>query len=188
MGRYTRFSFTLVFAIFAVPGVLAAQQQPAASTDSDYMAKIMTAAPTAVVNGATIVQLQKDGTMRPIRPGTNGFTCMVVPGGEGTPMCADKNAMRWMGALMMHTAPPPDMGFVYMLAGDTGTSNSDPFATAATPTNHWVKTGPHVMIVGPAAKTMGYPMSLDADPTKPYVMWPDTPYAHLMIPVTNQPR
>jgi hypothetical protein len=33
-----------------------------------------------------------------------------------------------------------------------------------------MKTGPNVMIFGPAIKTMGYPMSPDADPSKPYVM------------------
>jgi len=32
-------------------------------------------------------------------------------------------------------------------------------------------------------KTMGYPMSANPDTTKPYVMWPDTPYAHLMLPI-----
>jgi hypothetical protein len=40
------------------------------------------------------------------------------------------------------------------------------------------------MIVGAAAKAMvGYPKAADADPTKPYVMWPGSPYEHLMIPV-----
>jgi hypothetical protein len=40
------------------------------------------------------------------------------------------------------------------------------------------------MVVGAAAKAMvGYPRTADPDPTKPYVMWPDTPYEHLMIPV-----
>jgi len=43
------------------------------------------------------------------------------------------------------------------------------------------------MIVGPSAKAMGYPMTADADPTKPYVMWAGTPYAHLMIPVGSSP-
>jgi hypothetical protein len=74
-----------------------------------------------------------------------------------------------------------------MLDGDRGDSNTDPYASGPTATNHWVKTGPHVMIFGPAVKTMGYPATADADPTKPYVMWPNTPYAHLMIPVTIQP-
>lgn len=52
-------------------------------------------------------------------------------------------------------------------------------------TDHWVKTGPHVIIVGPAAKSMGYPMTDQPDVSKPYVMWPQTPYAHLMIPVSG---
>lgn len=76
---------------------------------------------------------------------------------------------------------------MYMLGGDGGISNTDPYATAQTSTNHWVKTGPHVMIVGPAVKTIGYPMTADPDPSRPYVMWPDTPYAHLMVPVSTQP-
>jgi hypothetical protein len=101
-----------------------------------------------------------------------------------TPMCADHNAMLWAQALMGHTAPPPNsVGFVYMLAGDDGASNTDPYARAQTSDNHWIKTGPHVMIVGPSVKTMGYPMTADADPSRPFVMWANTPYAHLMIPV-----
>lgn len=187
MRRYSLLVSAMVISLVAVPGTIWAQQQPAGSTDSDYIAKIMTAAPGSVVRGATILQMQKDGTMRAVQTGTNTFTCMVLPGGDGTPMCADKNAMQWMNALMKHAAPPEGVGFVYMLAGDAGASNTDPYATAPTATNHWVKTGPHVMIVGAAAKTMGYPASADADPTKPYVMWPDTPYAHLMIPVAGQP-
>ena len=41
-----------------------------------------------------------------------------------------------------------------MLAGDTGASNTDPWATEKTADNHWIETGSHVMIVGAAAKTM----------------------------------
>ena len=85
---------------------------------------------------------------------------------------------------MSKATPPDGVGFAYMLGGDNGASNTDPYATGKTSDNHWVVTGPHVMILGPAAKTMGYPMTANADPTKPYVMWPDTPYAHLMLPVS----
>ena len=47
---------------------------------------------------------------------------------------------------------------------------------------HWVQTGPHVMIVGPAVREMGgYPRSVDVpDPTQPYAMFPGTPYEHLV--------
>jgi len=187
MRRYNLMACALVITFVATQQSVCAQQTGATGDDA-YMARIMTAAPPGVVKDATIAQLQKDGTMRTVRQGTNQFTCMVLPGGpNGTPMCADKGAMRWMGAYMMHTAPPDVTGFMYMLAGDEGTSNTDPYATAPTPTNHWVKTGPHVMILGPTAKTMGYPATADPDVSKPYVMWPGTPYAHLMIPVSTNP-
>lgn len=156
-------------------------QQSGASTDADYMAKVMTAAPEAIVKGATVVSMDKSGSMRTVQKGTNDFTCMLM--GDGTPMCTDKNGMEWVHAFSTHAAPPNKIGFMYMLAGDVGASNTDPYATAATSGNHWIKTGPHVMILGPAAKTLGYPRTPDADPTKPYVMWAGTPYEHVMIPV-----
>ena len=156
-------------------------EQPKMS-DQEYVTKAMMAAPEAIAKEAAIVAMEKDGTMRSLQKGTNGFTCMVLP--DGTPMCTDAGGMEWMHALMSHAAAPNKIGFMYMLNGDSGASNTDPYATGPKPDNHWVKTGPHVMILGPEAKTMaGYPRSADADPTKPYVMWPDTPYEHLMIPV-----
>jgi hypothetical protein len=164
---------------------LACSAASAQTSDSDYIAKVAKGAPTAVVSGATIVQLQPGGMMRTVQQGSNGFTCMLMP--DGTPMCADKNAMAWLDAVMTHGTPPNATGFMYMLAGDAGASNTDPYATGPTPADHWVRTGPHVMIVGPAAATMGYPSAADPDVTKPYVMWPGTPYAHLMLPVTAQP-
>ena len=80
---------------------------------------------------------------------------------------------------------PQQLGFIYMLKGDGGASNTDPYASGETPDNNWVVTGPHVMVVGAAAKDMlkGYPREAKADPKKPYVMWPGTPYEHLMLPV-----
>jgi hypothetical protein len=182
MFRYTPSGWLVVVALMASPGSALAQQ----TSDSDYIASVMPAAPAAVVKSATIVQVQKDGSIRTIQSGTNGFTCML-PGHPASPMCADKNAMAWAEALANHVAPPNSLGFVYMLAGDNGASNTNPFDTAETATNHWVKTGPHVMIVGPSVQAMGYTMTADADPTKPYVMWANTPYAHLMIPVATEP-
>ena len=68
--------------------------------------------------------------------------------------------------------------------GDGGASNTDPYARKEEPGNNWIKTGAHVMIVGSGAKLLdGYPRDAKADPTQPYVMWPDTPYEHLMLPV-----
>ncbi|HEY1411415.1 MAG TPA: hypothetical protein VGF36_04700, partial [Rhodopila sp.] len=93
-------------------------------------------------------------------------------------------AMEWAHAWQTHGPATDKTGFIYMLAGDTGASNTDPWAKEKSTDNHWVTTGPHVMIVGAAAKSMpGYAKTPDADPTKPYVMWAGSPYEHLMIPV-----
>ena len=48
----------------------------------------------------------------------------------------------------------------------------------------WVETGPHVMVVGAPSLNSLYPSGPEPDTTKPYVMFPDTPYAHVMIPVS----
>lgn len=182
MLRYTVLGLVMALATTTAS---AYAQQMGTPSDADYIAKVRTGAPAAVVTGATIVQMQPGGALRTIQTGTNGFTCMMLD--PGTPMCADENAMAWAHAYMMHAAPPNGVGFVYMLAGDQGASDTDPYAKGPASGNHWVKTGPHVMIVGPAASSMGYPATTDPDPTKPYVMWPGTPYAHLMIPVSTQP-
>jgi len=108
----------------------------------------------------------------------------VATGVAGTPLCADENAMEWRKAVAAKAPPPNNVGFIYMLAGDNGTSNHDTYARASH--QHWVQTGPHVMIVGPLVKEMpGYSRTADvADASQPYAMFPGTPYEHLMLPVT----
>jgi hypothetical protein len=151
----------------------------AAPTDAELVRLAMTGAPQAIGKNATIVTMTADMKMRTLRKGTNGFTCAPEP----DPMCADQNAMEWFDAYLGKKDPPKGkVGFVYMLMGDQGVSNTDPYAESATATNNWVKTGPHVMIVGAIGMTAGYPHDAKADPAKPYVMWPGTPYEHLMLP------
>ena len=90
-------------------------------------------------------------------------------------------AARWIKELDAN-----NVGLMYMLAGGTDASNTDPFATKPSAENHWVETGPHIMIVGAASLTAegaGYSRVADPDTSKPYVMWAGTPYEHLMVPV-----
>jgi hypothetical protein len=70
-----------------------------------------------------------------------------------------------------------------MLEGGTDASNTDPYATAPSETNNWIKTGPHVMVMNATEMMSGYPTDPNPDTSKPYVMWAGTPYAHLMVPV-----
>jgi hypothetical protein len=173
-------SFLLV--LLSVGFTAQAMAQHAAMSDEELLTKLKGAAPAEVLDRATILNMAPDGTTKVVREGNNGWTCMD-PG--GAPMCGDKGAMEWAKAWQTKAAAPQKLGFIYMLSGDNGTSNTDPFAHTETPDNNWVKTGPHVMIVGGEAKSMmqGYPRDPKANPDRPYVMWPGTPYEHLMLPV-----
>ena len=72
----------------------------------------------------------------------------------------------------------------YMLAGEgtaLGVSNSDPYATEPDKSDDWVKEGPHLMIAVPDSAMLE---GLSTDPSDPvYVMWKDTPYAHIMVKI-----
>jgi len=157
----------------------------AGKTDQSLIASAMSAAPAAIARHATVIDVGANGAMRVLRKGSNGFTCMAdnptTPGPD--PMCMDPNAMEWAKALMSKSAPPRNVGFMYMLAGGSDASNTDPYAKAPTAGNHWISTGPHVMVVGDAEILKHYPAKPDPDTKQPYVMWAATPYAHLMLPV-----
>lgn len=159
---------------------LAAIAQDAQVSDAKYMAGALSAAPAAIAKNAAVVRIGSDGAMRTLRKGTNGFTCLIM----GTDkMCNDTNSMAFVHALMNHEPPPDRVGISYMLSGDEGASNTDPYATGKTADNHWIVTGPHIMVFGPPSKALGYTEAKDPDPNKPYMMWAGTPYEHAMIPV-----
>jgi hypothetical protein len=160
------------------------EHKKAAISDAQYTAMALSAAPTSIAKDAGVVRLDKDGKPRTLRESKNGFTCMIWGSNK---MCNDANSMEFFGAMMNHQAPTDKLGISYMLQGDDGASNTDPMAMKKTADNHWVVTGPHIMVTGAAAKTLGYPESPDPDPTKPYMMWTGTPYEHAMVPVGNKP-
>ena len=176
----------IAVAMLAIGSSVPAAEHPAPS-DAQMIASAMHAAPARVAKDATIVAMGADGKMRTLRKGTNGFTCMpdnpATPGPD--PMCMDQNAMEWVNAYMAHQPPPAGkLGMMYMLAGGTDASNTDPYAKKPDSGNHWIKTGPHFMIVGAdPAFYANYPKNADPDTTAPYIMWAGTPYEHLMAPV-----
>jgi hypothetical protein len=186
-------AITLALALSGQAAVAADMAMPAGKTntpsagDKKLIQSAMQAAPAKVSAAATIVAMGADGKMRTLREGTNGFICMpdnpATPGPD--PMCMDKAAMAWAVAWVEHKTPPSGkIGFMYMLAGGTDASNTDPYAAKPDAGNHWIKTGPHVMIVGAEAGFYDmYPKSADPDTSVPYVMWAGTPYQHLMIPI-----
>jgi hypothetical protein len=172
---------TLVLAasgIFITAATRAPQKE---LSDAEYTKQALSAAPEAVAKDAGVMRTDANGKMRMLRDSKNEFTCMIA----GTDkMCNDRNSMEFINALLSHTAPPDKVGISYMLAGDNGASNTDPYATAKTADNHWLVTGPHIMLFGPPSKSLGYTEAKDPDPNRPYMMWAGTPYEHAMIPIS----
>jgi len=74
-------------------------------------------------------------------------------------------------------------GIAYMLRGDNGASNVDPYATKPTADNQWVFSPAHLMVLFQDQKMLD---SYPTDPMTggPWVMWKGTPYAHIMVPVS----
>lgn len=169
------------FAVAILSGTAAFTQ-----SNEDLIKSGESAAPTAVASGATIYGFDDKGGMITLREGTNGWWCMPdtpsTPGPD--PMCGDANAMEWAMAWIGKTDPPKGkVGFMYMLAGGTDASNTDPYATGPAADNNWISTGPHVMVMNATDMMAGYPTDAVPDTSKPFVMWSGTPYAHLMVPV-----
>ncbi len=157
---------------------------PAWSQDAGPDPKIdeaLSAAVPTIAANATVVDW--DGTV--LREGSNGWTCMPTPpqlDGDA-PMCLDGPWMSWADAWMNKTTPELDrVGFAYMLRGDGGVSNSDPYASDPEAVDDWVQAGPHLMVLAPDPTVFdGTPT--DPDSGGPWVMWKGTPYAHVMVPV-----
>jgi hypothetical protein len=175
-----KFALTLL-AVCCVLGVAAS----AAADDRQTMINdAMSAAPDAIARKATIM----DWAGNTLRAGTNGYTCFPTPPNlKGkAPMCLDGPWMAWADA-WMNKKPfkASGVGTAYMLAGDGGASNIDPYATGPTADNQWVVEGPHLMIIVPDAATLE---AIPTDPKNggPYVMWKGTPYVHIMVPTTGK--
>jgi len=180
--------------LFAVVGFAACQQAPppeqaqagpAAGTPEWKIQNAMSAAPTAVNQAAAVMDFGADGKLVELRAGSNGWTCLPdnpeTPGND--PMCVDQNFIAWVSAWLAHTRPEiKTVGFAYMLQGGTDASNTDPFKMKPDSGQAWVDTGPHVMMVVPNPSALAG-LSTDHQAGGPYIMWQNTPYAHVMMPV-----
>jgi hypothetical protein len=144
------------------------------------IASAESAGPFVVTANATIKA--PDGTV--LREGSNSYTCYPQQDIIG-PMCNEAVWDTLISTMLNKKSFNPDRFSVsYMLAGEgsaLGVSNSDPYATEPDKSDDWVKEGPHLMIVVPDRAMLE---GLSTDPNDPvYVMWKDTPYAHIMVKV-----
>jgi hypothetical protein len=184
MDRYIA-TLLAVAALGAAAGGAVAQDAPAAS-DEELISTAEMGGPAAIASAASIVTMDATGTMTTLREGTNGWWCM--PDNPGTPgpdpMCGDENSMEWLMAWAEKREPAAGkVGIAYMLAGGSDPDNLDPYATEPPQGMEWVTTGPHMMVMNAPEVTASYPEEAQPDTTQPFVMYPGTPYAHLMVPV-----
>lgn len=154
-----------------------------AQDDLDAITDALSAAWPGMADDATIV----DWEGNVLREGSNGYTCFPTPPmmvGKA-PMCMDAEWMEWADAWANKKPFEADrMGISYMLAGDAGASNVDPYAEGPTDDNEWIREGAHLMIIAPKALMDSFPT--DPDNGGPYIMWKGTPYAHLMVPIGSR--
>ena len=155
------------------------------SGEMDKKADALRAAWPGMAAGATVV----DWEGNVLQEGTNGYTCLPTPPmlSGNAPMCMDSEWMKWANAWQNKGEYSAEsLGISYMLAGDEGASNIDPYAEGPTDDNEWIREGAHLMILAPAALLEAFPT--DPDNGGPYVMWKGTPYQHLMVPVGARPK
>jgi hypothetical protein len=177
----------LVFALLVLLSGITLAQDDADSKIADAMR----AAPPSIAENATIIDWPdaEGAEMTVLREGTNGWVCypsnpIVIAEGEEDPMCLDEVWQAWLEALLAgEDVTVERLGIAYMLRGDAGTSNIDPTATGPTDDNEWHVAGPHIMLLMPGLNYEG--ISTDHTNGGPYVMWRDTPYAHVMVPIAG---
>ena len=168
---------------FALPaiGLLLALAAPLRAQDAKSEA--MSAAPAEVAANATIV----DSEGNVLQEGTNGYTCMPTPPAliPPQPMCLDAVWMAWADAWMNNRElTVTEVGIAYMLGGDGGVSNTDPAGLDPETVDDWVSADQPLMLLLPDKATYE---TFPTDPSYggPWIMWKDTPYVHVMIPISE---
>ena len=166
-------------AIAVSPATVLAQEAEYGSPEAKAMIEdALSAITPELAMGATVV----DWEQNVLKEGDNGWTCFPTPANfEKAPMCLDEPWLAWANGWMNQEPVAIDrVGIGYMLAGDSGASNSDPYAEEET--DDWVVTGAHLMVIVPNnAGLEGVTTEPGGD--GPWVMWAGTPYAHIMVPV-----
>lgn len=140
--------------------------------------------PTALADGARVVDLGADGQLVELAPGTNGFTCL--PDDPSTPkpdpLCADAPGWEFVTSMISGAPKPTNTvpGISYMALGGQHWEKDGKILMAKEEGAKLVNEPPHWMLFWPfSAKAAGLPSLPSGGPV--YVMFDGTPYAHLMV-------
>ncbi len=169
-------------AALATAALLAGAITVHAATESKQanIARGKTAGPASITGAATFIDVSDaTGKVTVLQKGSNRFTCFVGHAGVvgDDPFCADAAGMQWVGSWMAHKPRPANTqpGIIYMLAGGTDWSASNPWATKGKP----IHEPPHWMVMWPVSAASGLGTTPKNSGT--WIMWAGTPYAHLMV-------
>ena len=139
--------------------------------------------PPHIAANAAVARMEPNGAVTPLRPGTNGFTCTILPDGTNAPVCLDANGLEFMKSAFAKAPKPTNTapGIAYMAKGGMHFENAQGETVMERSAGvKEVTEPPHWMILWPIdAAASGLPTKPNSGGT--YVMFAGTPYAHLMI-------
>ena len=157
-----------------------------ALADGHLIESATSAGPADISANATVQDW--DGNV--LREGSNGWTCLPDnPGTSGTdPWCVDEVWSGFLAAFVAGEAPEySSVGVAYMLMGDTPVDNLEPGLGGCkedAPDTCVDGLGAHLMMLIPGENGLAS-YSADFKSGGPWIMWPNTPYQHLMVPVED---
>ena len=147
------------------------------------------AAPSSISENATFMDY--DGTL--LAKGSSDWVCMTGSTPQRiAPMCLDEEWRKWNARFMAgekNDIENQKFGQAYMLMGDVPVDNDVPTSVAmddhkkSSETGNFHDSGPHLMLLLPRSVLK----QITSNPYVggSYVMFPNTEWEHLMIPVTN---
>lgn len=152
-------------------------------SEKDQTALALSAAPVHIAKEVGVMIYGADGKLTEVRKSSNGFICiptvtnLPIP----DPMCMDAASHQWIND-MMSGAPKPSNtvpGIAYMARGGSHYEKDGKVVMGAEGAKV-VKEPPHWMIFWPfdPATTK---LPTVPNPSGVYIMFEDSPYAHLMI-------
>ena len=192
MRRLVPLSFLIIGALL-IPAAAFPGDNPAkkgstvkdvkAMSEKDQTALALSAAPAHIAKDAGVMVYGTDGKLTEVKKSSNGFTCIptVMNLPVPDPMCMDPASHQWMNDIMSGAPKPTNTvpGVAYMARGGSHYEKDGKVVMGAEGAKV-VKEPPHWMIFWPfdpaASKLPKAP-----NPSGVYIMFEDTPYAHLMI-------
>jgi hypothetical protein len=169
--------------LLILPSIALHAQASPPEAQAEFIKAAEEGAPARISSKAAIARLEPTGKLIPVRPGSNGFTCTLMPDESTAPLCADEHALRWFVAAVAKQPKPPAAapGVAYMAKGGMHyeTPAGEVVMNKSAETKD-VREPPHWMLLTPLdPAATGIPARPNAGGS--YIMFAGTPYAHLMV-------